>query len=353
MSWKWVLPVVALALVGWAMWNVFGSQRDRTGVRAAEAQQTAAYAERVAGSGIVEPYSTASGTATVAVGTDLPGVVAEVFVEPLQKVKKGDRLFKLDTRAKEAELKVKKATLAAAEKQLTKLELSPRPEEILPLEAKVRAATATVLAATDAYDRARHAGIAVTAVELQSLRQAAERARQEQAQAQKELDLLKAGTWKPDLDIARATVDQAKAAVEQTETDLKRLEVRAPMDGSVLQVNVRAGEAVSAQPGQALVMMGDLRVLHVRVSIDESDIGQFKTGTPAKAKTRGVPQQTLPLKFVRIEPYVVPKKSLTGDNTERVDTRVMQAIYAIDMANPPVQLGEQVDVFIKKDRTKK
>jgi hypothetical protein len=90
-------------------------------------------------------------------------------------------------------------------------------------------------------------------------------------------------------------------------------------------------------------------VLHVRVSFDESDIARLKVGAPAVAKTRGVPQKELPLKFVRIEPYVVPKTSLTGDNTERVDTRVMQVIYAIDTPNPPVQLGQQLDVFVNLD----
>ena len=53
-----------------------------------------------------------------------------------------------------------------------------------------------------------------------------------------------------------------------------------------------------------------------------------------------------PLKFVRIEPYVVPKKSLTGDNTERVDTRVLQVIYAIDTTGKRLFVGQQLDVFI-------
>jgi HlyD family secretion protein len=52
------------------------------------------------------------------------------------------------------------------------------------------------------------------------------------------------------------------------------------------------------------------------------------------------------LKFVRIEPYVIPKKSLTGDNTERVDTRVLQVIYAVDGGNKRLFVGQQVDVFI-------
>jgi hypothetical protein len=49
---------------------------------------------------------------------------------------------------------------------------------------------------------------------------------------------------------------------------------------------------------------------------------------------------------VRFEPFVVPKKSLTGDSTERVDTRVLQVIYQIENGNLPLFVGQQMDVFI-------
>src|SRR5437763_484096 len=57
---------------------------------------------------------------------------------------------------------------------------------------------------------------------------------------------LKAGTWGPDLDIARADVESAKATVAGTETALDRLVVRSPIDGRVMQVNVRVGEYAQA-----------------------------------------------------------------------------------------------------------
>ncbi len=49
---------------------------------------------------------------------------------------------------------------------------------------------------------------------------------------------------------------------------------------------------------------------------------------------------------MRVDPYVIPKKSVTGDNTERVDTRVLQVIYALDASNLPIYVGQQMDVFI-------
>ena len=57
----------------------------------------------------------------------------------------------------------------------------------------------------------------------------------------------------------------------------------------------------------------------------------------------------IPVTFDRVEPYVVPKKSLTGDNTERVDTRVLQVIYRVDDNQPVLYVGMQVDVFLESD----
>ena len=62
---------------------------------------------------------------------------------------------------------------------------------------------------------------------------------------------------------------------------------------------------------------------------------------------RGNPAISVALSFVRFEPYVLPKRSLTGDTAERVDTRVLQAIYAFAPSDFPAFVGQQVDVFIK------
>jgi multidrug resistance efflux pump len=124
------------------------------------------------------------------------------------------------------------------------------------------------------------------------------------------------------------------------------------VDGTILQVNVRPGEYVATFGSQSLIFMGPLQPLHVRVSVDEEDIPRLKLHAPARARLRGdASQQQLPLRFVRLEPYVVPKVSLTGVNTERVDTRVVQVIYAIDPDSPLVRdrkvlVGQIVDVFI-------
>jgi hypothetical protein len=62
---------------------------------------------------------------------------------------------------------------------------------------------------------------------------------------------------------------------------------------------------------------------------------------------RGNREIKTPLKFVRFEPFVSPKTSLTGDTTERVDTRVLQVIYSFERGDLPIYVGQQMDVFIE------
>jgi HlyD family secretion protein len=130
--------------------------------------------------------------------------------------------------------------------------------------------------------------------------------------------------------------------------ELGRLVVRAPVEGEILQVNVRPGEF--AQTGalqMPLLYLGNLDRLHVRVDIDENDVWRFRKEGPAMAFVRGNQALKTNLRFERVEPFVVPKKSLTGGTTERVDTRVMQVLYSFDRASLPVFVGQQMDVFIE------
>jgi HlyD family secretion protein len=122
--------------------------------------------------------------------------------------------------------------------------------------------------------------------------------------------------------------------------------VRAPIDATVLKVNIHAGEY--GQPGvlaSPLMTLGAIGRLHLRVEVDEADAWRARAGAQAVAMMRGNPALRTPLTFIRFEPVVVPKHSLTGVD-DRVDTRVLEAIYSFDPARFPVHVGQAVDVFI-------
>lgn len=116
----------------------------------------------------------------------------------------------------------------------------------------------------------------------------------------------------------------------------------------MLQVNVRVGEFASAAAmDTALVVLGRPGRLHVRVEIDENDAWRVRSGSAGRAYLRGNATLYAPLRFVRIEPYVVPKSSLTGSSSERVDTRVLQVVMEVESDDLPLYAGQILDVFIE------
>ena len=340
------LPVLALAMGGLGFYHVSGESQSKPPGSPPLLPARSPYESSIAASGVVEAK-----TENIAIGAALDGLVLEVHV-PSDKVgtqvAAGQPLFRVDDRHLRAQLKVAEARLAAAESQLTRLEMQPRPEELPPSLAKVSAAAATANRLLDQYERAQRlvkTG-ALAQEEYVTRKQAYEAAAQEHAQAKAEHELLLAGAWKPDIEIAKAAVHEARAQVEQVQTEIGRATVLSPVDGVVLRVNVRAGERVSQNDSQPLIILGDLSTFHIRVDIDERDIARFRPGAVAVAYPRGETNHELKTRFVRVEPFVRPKSSLTGENTERVDTRVLQVLYAVERSDHPLYVGQQLDVFI-------
>jgi multidrug resistance efflux pump len=341
-----VLPILALAMGSLGFYHVSRESQSAPPTAPPEYPARAPYEATIAASGVVEAR-----TENVEIGSALAGVVLEVYV-PSDRVgthvTAGQPLFRVDDRHLKAQLQVAQSQLVVAEAELTKLEMQPRPEELPPSLAKVHVATANMAQLKDRYDRARRVVEtgAITAEEHVTRQRAYEAASHELEQAKAEYELLKAGAWEPDVAIAQAAVNEARSQIEQVKTEIERATVVAPTDGVVLQVNVHAGERVSDRETEALVVLGDIKTYHVRVDIDERDIARFRPGAPAKAFPRGEAAHEVAMRFVRVEPYVVPKQTLTGENTERVDTRVLQVLYAIEETEHAVYVGQQLDVFI-------
>src|SRR5215475_1392425 len=301
-----LLALVALILAGGAAWKW---RTIRNSTTPPQLPPAADYQHTVGAVGLVEASSE-----NISISTAVSGLVVKVYVKAGDRVKAGQYLFSLDDRDLQAEIATRKAALDAARERLTRLEASPRPEEIPPAEARVREAEAALADATvqqklieSVSDRR-----AIREEDLQRRRQATNAAAAKLDEAKAALALLKAGAWAPDVKIAKADLASAETQVKKIQTDIDRLTMRAPVTGEILQVNVRAREY--AQVGtlnKPLIIMGDTSKLNVR-----------------------------------FEPYVIPIKSLTGDSTERVDTRVLQVIYRFKDPKVPFRVGQQMDVFI-------
>jgi hypothetical protein len=81
----------------------------------------------------------------------------------------------------------------------------------------------------------------------------------------------------------------------------------------------------------------------------DTDVNRVRSVARAVGYLKGDTSGSIPMAFVRIEPYVVPKRSLTGASTERVDTRVLQVIYRFAKApDRTVYVGQQLDLYIEE-----
>jgi multidrug resistance efflux pump len=352
---NFILPVLALGMLLFAANHVLSRQKPIEQGEPPFPPPASNLESCVAGAGIVEPRSE-----NISVGSQLPGVVETVFVEVGQKVRPQAPLFELDSRQIRADLAVKRAELDSTRMELHRLEQMPRPEDVPPVVAQRKEAEAVVEELQDTFERQQRLGTSGAATEEKIV---TSRARLDGAKAQLERmkaeeTRLLAGAWEADKALARAKELSALRAVEQLETELARYTVQAPhvtaygvpaAEFEVLQVNIRPGEPVTSSPGTALIMLGDVSTKHVRVDIDEHDIPRFHSECPASGIVRGESHYRYKLQFVGLEPYVIPKRSLTGDNRERVDTRVLQVIYRVvdEPADRPVYIGQQLDVFIE------
>ena len=266
------------------------------------------YASYVAGTGLVE-----AGTRNIAVATPLSGVVAEVAVGVGAKVAAGDVLFRLDGRDVQARLATKQAAVAAAQAAVGEAEAN-----LADVRNQLRLAESL-------SDRR-----AISQEDLAKRRYAVQ-------------------VYDAKLRAAHAQVVQAKAEAAEIQVELERLVVRSPVAGQVMQVNIRQGEfATAGEHDTPLVMVGGIDVLAVRVDIDENDSWRYRPGARARAFVRGNRDLAFDLSFREVEPYVAPKKSLTGDSTERVDTRVLQVVYQfVNDGTVVVYAGQLVDVYLE------
>lgn len=344
---KYVVPLLAVLMLGFAVLHVVRSAEEKPAAAPPLAPAEAPFEQTLAATGVIE-----ASTANVAVASPLPGIVAHVFVKAGEHVEAGAPLFALDDCPLLAERRVRETRLATAQAELRRLESLPRAEELPSSAARIREGRALHRERTLNHDRGKElfAKNLIGADELEQRQAMMEAAREQLARAEAEDRLLKAGASETDRAIARARIAEAEAMVRQVQTDLERLTIHAPAAGTILQVNVRAGESVGARTDSPPILLGETRPLHVRVDLDEQHIARFQPEAPATATRRGTPQPVFPLHFVRIEPLVVLKRALTGDVSERTDTRVLQVIYKLEPGRERLYVGQQMDVFISAAR---
>jgi len=309
----------------------------------------APYISFIAASGIIEAASE-----NVPIGVPNGQIVEKVFVQVGDFCKSKDPLFQLDTRVFNAQVEQAKASVETYKAQLHKLIVQPRPEEVPPLEFEMLAQEAM-------WQKAKaHLGIyldvknpdAISKNDYQNALWDERSTYNSYKEAEANLALKLAGAWIEDINIASQSLAESEAALEVALAELDQTMVRAPFDGQVLQLKLYPGSYAQSFYNipyyqDAMLIYGCVNPLHIRISIDEEDAWRFIPKSGATAFIRGNGQLFTRLNYVKTEPYVIPKRSLTGDHREQTDTRVLQVIYSFDKGQLPVYVGQLMDIYIE------
>lgn len=300
------LIVVAVLLIVYAIISSFGG-RPQAVLREPELKPAQSPARAVvAGAGLVQPPGELIG-----LGAPVGGIVSRVAVTVGDVVKARQLVFEIDAQEVQAEIQAQSVALDVARRNLNVARIEEREQHaLLDIDESI-----------DDEGAVNHE----------------ERTRRRFAYAIAHARAV----------VAAGNVEQAARNLSRARTVLTRHQVRAPLDAVVLKVNARPGEfAPAAQLAEPLVTLGRTGALQAKIDIDEADIPRLAVGAPAQISVRGRDAAPVQARFVRVEPLVIPKRSLTNSGSERVDTRVLQVIFELPPDSQGFYVGQQVDAYV-------
>ena len=265
------------------------------------------YAHGIYAEGIIESYQT-TGT-NINIYPEVPGTIARILVSEGQVVKDGSPLVLIDDA-------VQRATV---EQQ----------------QAQVAFAVASLKSAQDQLDKQRRSH------ELEP-----------RSVSQNDLD-----NAENVVNVAKANVEVMRKQYELGQTLLSKYTIKSPTDGVILSINVAVGSYISSQGAYGtytgafnpVIVMGTSQAyMGVRCYIDEILISRLPQPArmDARMSIRGT-NISIPLEYVRVQPYVSPKIELSSQRAERVDVRVLPVIFRFDRRKDlHLYPGQLVDVYI-------
>lgn len=317
------------------------------------------YARGIYANGIIESFQ--SNGENINLFPEVAGTISAVLVAEGQGVSKGTPLVTIDDSVQRAIVEQQKAQAEASLAALEALRAQPRKETLAIAQAQLELARANLKTAQDQYDKQSHLyQINPKAVSTDAVDTAANARNVAAANvrvAEHQLELTAAGAWTYDIRNQEGQYQALQNAYLASAAQLARYALKAPTDGVVLSVRAAIGSYVSPQgtysaygggASPIIVMSSPQDVLAVRCYVDEILIHRLPDPSRMQARMyiRGS-NLSVPLEYVRTQPYVGPKVSLSDQRTERVDVRVLPLIFKFskpqDIALYP---GELVDVYI-------
>lgn len=322
-GWVWLGALVILVLVFMAVRSL---TRERLDVRVAQVK-LGVLTSKESTNGRVEPEVNYQVTAPLAT------TVKAVYVQPGDKVPSGKVLMQLDDISARTQLATAEAAVKSAQANLEAATHNGTQEQ-------QQASAAEIARDRIDRDQAQHDLEALAKLNLTGAASASEvaSARQRLEAAEAALNAAKASSTNR---YSPAEVARAQAALKDAEAGLaaaqdveNRTTVRAPIAGTVYDLEARATDFV--EQGKVLLQMADLKHERVRAYFDEPNIGSLAMGQPVEITWDALPGKMWHGHIERVPVTVI-----------QVETRrVGEALISLDDADGQLLPNTNVTVYV-------
>ncbi len=287
-------------------------------------------------------------TGLVRVGAQLLGRIAEVNVKLNNKVEEGELLIRLDDDEARARLQAAETEAASRKRERDAQPLDKARDELRTAEDNVFTAERALTNArfgleyelqAERQGTGSPARVADARDDLTKAKSKLQKQRGAYATAQAKPDVPAPNRLESALQAARSDVAVAEALLEKTR-------IRAPVDGTVLQLPAKAGEMVSPSPEQSLVVLGDMSVVRLKAEVDEIDVSKIKVGGRVTVKSNAYPGKEFDGTVAELAPALTsPQFSLRGARRP-TDVEVLEVTVDLE-GKPPLLPGMRADAFFK------
>jgi len=353
---KKVDPAITTILVGGALALVLGVGVNMLGERGetlsemagatAHADTPAPVAQWAASAtGRVEPKG-----GEVRIAGEVAGKIVEVLAKTNDEVKKGDLLIRLDDTDYYTKIAAAAAEAGVRERERSEETATGLAQDRRNAEDAVAKAQRDVFAAHEAFDAAYRANKtdngAADAVD--TARQALASKQDALAKATQALADVNAKPGMPLPQRLESSLSLARADLTSAELALERTRIRAPADGTVLDVLARVGETAVPSPDSALIVFGDMTSLQLRAEVEERDAAKVHVGQHVVIKADAFPDKSFEGTVTSISQSLGAPRIATRGPRRPNDVEVVEVMVALD-GHPPLFTGMRVDTFFKLD----
>jgi HlyD family secretion protein len=239
---------------------------------------------------------------TIDVNSKVTGRIAWIGVEKGDKVKAGQILVRLEDQEFRAQVLQARGAVATADARLKQLEHGSRPEEIQQSSANLDEARANLMNAKVTLDRTKtltEQGV-ISRQQLDDAQARYDSALQHMQSLEKSYTLTKIGPRAEEIESARGALLQAQGQWAFAESQLDATQIRAPVNGTILQRTAEKGELVTAQfasaadtggPRGSVVSLADLSDLQVELDISQNDFARLSPKQRAVLATDAYPDR--------------------------------------------------------------